>query len=157
MSEPAIRSTCVTQPALLLSAEDHDRLIGIAHAVLVRYPAEDARFLLDELNRADIVAPEWIPDNVVMMNSYVEFVDSHTGATRRVQLVFPYQADISRGRISVLSPVGAALIGLAEGQSIAWRTSTRRDRGLTVLRVSRMPFPTSPSPASVSEREGEPA
>lgn len=157
MSDPAVRNAHVPQPALLLSAEDHDRLIGIAHAVLVRYPAEDARFLLDELNRADIVPPEWIPDNVVMMNSHVEFVDSHTGATRRVQVVFPYQADISRGRISVLSPVGAALIGLAEGQSITWRTSGRRDRGLTVLRVSRLPFPTRPSPAAVNEKEGEPA
>lgn len=157
MSEPATRNTSVTQPPLLLSAEDHDRLIGIAHAVLVRYPAEDARFLLDELDRADVVPPEWVPDNVVTMNSYVEFVDSHTGATRRVQVVFPYQADISRGRISVLSPVGAALIGLAEGQSISWRTSGRRDRGLTVLRVSRMPLPTRPSPVAVSEKEGEPA
>lgn len=156
MSDPAIRNARVTQPALLLSAEDHDRLIGIAHAILVRYPAEDARFLLDELNRADIVAPEWIPDNVVTMNSFVEFVDRHTGATRRVQLVFPYQADISRGRISVLSPVGAALIGLAEGQSITWRTSGRRDRGLTVLRVSRMPFPARSSPAEISEKEGKP-
>ena len=157
MSEAAIRNARVPQPVLLLSAEDHDRLIGIAHAVLVRYPAEDARFLLDELNRADVVPVEWVPDNVVAMNSYVEFVDSHTGATRRVQLVFPYQADISRGRISVLSPVGAALIGLAEGQSITWRTSGRRDRGLTVLRVSRVPFPTTRSPAEISDKEGKPA
>jgi len=141
------------QPPLLLSADDHDRLISLARDTVDRYPAEDARLLLDELQRADIVPPDWMPEEVVAMNSYVEFDDDRTGVTRRVQLVFPYRADISKGRISVLSLIGAALIGLAEGQSIVWQTRDKRPRRLSVRRVSRAPFPTPPRPNA--QREGE--
>lgn len=143
------------QPPLLVSADDHHRLITLAQATVERYPADDVLMLLDELQRADIVPPDWMPEEVVAMNSYVEFTDDRTGATRRVQLVFPYQADISKGRISVLSLVGAALIGLAEGQSIVWRTRDKRPRRLSVRRVSREPFPTPPTPNA--QRKGEPS
>jgi regulator of nucleoside diphosphate kinase len=60
---------------------------------------------------------------------------SDNGETRRVKLVFPGQADIAAGRISILTPIGAALIGLSEGQSIAWKTRDGRLRQLTILAV----------------------
>jgi regulator of nucleoside diphosphate kinase len=75
-----------------------------------------------------------VPANVVQMGSTVEFA-TEEGVTRRITLVFPGQADITAARISVVTPIGAALIGLSEGQSIAWSTRDGRERRLTVLAV----------------------
>jgi regulator of nucleoside diphosphate kinase len=92
-------------------------------------------FLLEEVERARIVEPESVPTTVVTMGALVEFRDEHTGAERSVTLVYPGEQDIELGRISVLTPVGAALIGLSEGQSIEWRTPAGEERSLTVLSV----------------------
>ena len=89
------------------------------------------------MERADVVTAEAIPPNVVQMGSGVVF-QSDNGETRRVRLVFPGQADIAAGRISILTPIGAALIGLSEGQSIAWKTRDGRSRQLTILAVEGM-------------------
>ena len=72
---------------------------------------------------------------VVTMGAQVDFWDDTTGQERRVTLVYPDEADLAAGRLSVLSPVGAALIGLSVGQSIEWETPSRGWRSLTVLRV----------------------
>lgn len=127
-------------PPVVISADDYSRLASLAKATLARYPADDAQLLLDELHRADVLPPHSISERVVGMNSFVEFRDETTGNTRVLQLVFPYQADIRGGRLSVLSQIGAALIGLAEGQSITWETRDGRERRITVLRVSKKPF-----------------
>jgi regulator of nucleoside diphosphate kinase len=91
-------------------------------------PATDVRALrglqsaklAEELDRADIVPLEHVPDDVVTMHARVRYLDETAGDTREVMLVYPDEADASQGRISVLSPVGAALLGLAAGQSIEW-------------------------------------
>jgi regulator of nucleoside diphosphate kinase len=70
------------------------------------------------------------------MGSEVEFRDNKTGEVRRVTLVYPDEADVSRGRISVLTPIGAALIGLSESQSIDFQPPSGGLRSLTVLKVS---------------------
>jgi regulator of nucleoside diphosphate kinase len=70
------------------------------------------------------------------MGSFVEFRDDESGRVRTVQLVFPADADMEADRISVLTPIGAALIGLSEGQSIEWRTRGGDWKTLTVLKVS---------------------
>jgi regulator of nucleoside diphosphate kinase len=69
------------------------------------------------------------------MNSEVQFRDDTTGKVQRVMLVYPEEADISLHKISVLTPVGTALIGLPTGQSITWETPTGELRQLTVLAV----------------------
>jgi regulator of nucleoside diphosphate kinase len=150
MSTEMVRETEALQPSILLSHDDYNLLTDLARATLARYPADDAQLLLEELHRADTVSAEWVPSGVVMMNSYVEFRDDRTGASRRVQLVYPYQADIKKGRISVLSLVGAALIGLAEGQSIAWQIRNGDQRRLTVLRARKEPFADDGDAAEVS-------
>jgi len=140
MSDQTISRDIARQPHLLVSADDYDRLMELARSTAARYPADDVQQLLDELHRADIVPPDWMPQGIVAMNSYVEFRNDCTGSIRRVQLVYPYSANISQGRISVLSPVGAALIGLAEGQTIGWDTRNGQSRQLTVLRAGSKPF-----------------
>jgi regulator of nucleoside diphosphate kinase len=65
----------------------------------------------------------------------VEFRDDTTGKVQTVTLVYPEDADISKGRISVLTPIGTALIGVRAGDSISWETRTGDLRRLTVLQV----------------------
>ena len=74
-------------------------------------------------------------DFSVAMNSVVRFRDESNGAVRQVELVYPPDANIEAGRISVLTPIGAALIGVGVGQSIPCPTQTGQSRALTVLGV----------------------
>lgn len=120
-------------PALIISDVDRERLSRLALAAMDRTP-EIADELLSEMERATVVDQDSIPTNVVRMGSTVEF-KSNDGRHRRVTLVFPAEADIAEGKISVLTPVGAALIGLTEGQSIMWTTRDGRDQELTILTV----------------------
>ncbi|MCE5197595.1 MAG: nucleoside diphosphate kinase regulator [Armatimonadota bacterium] len=73
-----------------------------------------------ELARAQVVAPEEIPPDVVTMNSTVHLVDMKTGEDETYTLVFPADADISQGRISVLAPIGTAILGYRAGDIFAW-------------------------------------
>lgn len=121
-----------TLPEIILGGTDHARLTTLANAALDTVP-DTAEELLSELDRARIVADESVPRDVVRMGSRVEFRADNE--CRRVTLVFPPEADIAAGRISVLTPVGAALIGLAKGQSIAWTARDGSRHELTVLAV----------------------
>jgi regulator of nucleoside diphosphate kinase len=123
-------------PPIIISDIDQTRLSGVATAAMDRVP-EIAEELMSEIERATVVEARSIPSNVVRMGSTVEF-GSNDGQHRRVTLVFPGEADISRGKISVLTPVGAALIGLSEGHSIMWTTRDGRHQQLTVLAVEPM-------------------
>lgn len=91
--------------------------------------------LLDEIDRATICSRDAMPGDVVTMGSEVTFRDEKTGSARTVQLVYPGDADISAGRISILTPVGAGLIGLAVGQSINWPDRGGTDHALTIVAV----------------------
>jgi transcription elongation GreA/GreB family factor len=75
----------------------------------------------------------------VRMQSHVRFRDESTGQVRDVQLVYPGEADPAHGRISILTPVGTALIGLTEGQSIRWKDRGGKNKCLTVLNVRDLP------------------
>ena len=90
--------------------------------------------LLDEIDRATICRRSDIPSDVVTMGSDVTFVDAKSGAERTVRLVYPGDADISTGRISILTPIGAGLIGLSVGQSINW-PDRGDDHMLTIVAV----------------------
>jgi regulator of nucleoside diphosphate kinase len=123
-------------PPLTLSAGDEERLSSLAVAMARRSP-EAARLLLREIDRALLVPADEVPSDVVAMYSHVEYRDEATAAVRWVELVYPQEADIAHGRVSVLSLVGAGLLGMAVGQTILWPTQDGRERPLTVLRVSR--------------------
>jgi regulator of nucleoside diphosphate kinase len=74
--------------------------------------------LNNELNRANIVAPKEIPDNIVTMNSKVNLCLN--GEEMMVTLVYPDEADITENKLSVLSPVGTAILGYSVGNIIKW-------------------------------------
>ena len=100
---------------------------------------QSASTLEDEIVRADVREPDAIPADVVTMNSRFECRDESGGATRVLQLVYPVDADASAGRVSVLAPVGAALIGLSVGQSIEWPLPSGRATRLTVTKILYQP------------------
>ena len=87
-----------------------------------------------ELERAIVVKPEAIPPSVVTMNSQVEVRDLDTGLKLCLTLVFPTLANIESGRVSVLAPLGLALLGSHEGAEVAWQTP----RGVRRARVERV-------------------
>lgn len=79
-----------------------------------------AQTLAAELARATVVPATAVPADVVTMNSDIECVDEASGRRHRVVLAYPADADPARGRVSVLAPVGSALLGLSVGQAIDW-------------------------------------
>lgn len=106
------------KPAIVVTKTDHERLSRLAESHVTRNP-EVSEELLIELDRARIVKDDKIGADVVRMGSTLRFT-SDLGEDRTVTLVFPGEADIAANRISILTPIGAALIGLSAGQSIDW-------------------------------------
>lgn len=125
-------------PHITLIARDHEQLSMLARAAAGKMP-DLASILLDELDRAHVLA-EGRPEQTVCMGSEIEFRDDTTSKIQTVTLVYPGEADISHSKISVLTPVGAALIGVRSGDSITWETRTGELRKLTVLEVREPRF-----------------
>lgn len=94
-------------------------------------------YLHEELDRAHVLPAEELPPDIVSLGSQVEFRDEKTGKSQEITLVYPFDADITRRRVSVLTPVGAALLGLSVNQTISVHTRTGQKRELTVLKVGR--------------------
>jgi regulator of nucleoside diphosphate kinase len=120
-------------PKITVTEPDFESLSRIASASLDAFP-DVAGELLRELDRARVVAERSAKPDVVRMNSVVSYrLDD--GSERRVVLVYPAAADISQSRVSIMTPIGTALIGLKEGQSITWTNRTGKRQQLTVLAV----------------------
>jgi regulator of nucleoside diphosphate kinase len=107
--------------------------------------------LRKELDRAIVVSSAAVPPDVATMNSRIRYIDETAGEQRTVSLVYPQQADGAAGKVSVLAPVGTALLGLSEGQAIEWDFpdgSRRRLKLEAVLqqpeRISNTPLPRAP-------------
>jgi len=121
-------------PSIIVCDADYDRLISVAAAALGRTP-EIAESLLCELERAVVVEQDVLPSIVVRLGSEVTF-RSDEDTPRRVRLVLPFEANIAEGKISIMTPVGTALLGLSPGQSIPCRVREGLCRVLTVLEVT---------------------
>lgn len=121
------------KPDIIISEADERSLTRLAADVLGR-SRDLGEELLAEIERARVVPGSSVPADVVQMGSIVEF-RQEGGRTRRVQLLYPGRADIAANRISILTPIGTALLGLREGQSIAWKARDGRACRLTVISV----------------------
>jgi len=121
-------------PSLVIDEAYYERLESLAIGGTER-ALEAAERLLEEIERAEVLPSEQVPPTVVNIGSEVTYRDEDTGQSHAACVVFPAEADISQHRISVLTPVGAALIGLSEGQSIGWLSRDGKERRLTVLAV----------------------
>ena len=126
-------------PSIYLTQNDLDRLTDLLEAYAAGSGGRLFEKLENELARAIIVPREQIPNDVVTMNSRVVFEEETTGERRYVTLVYPAQADISAGKISILVPVGTALLGLRVGQSIDWELPSGQKRRYRVIDVPFQP------------------
>ena len=120
-------------PHIVVSTADCERLTDLATASLERLP-EVANELLAEMERAKVVEAKAVPADVVRMGSIVTF-EQDDGHTRRMTLVYPAEEDIDEKRLSVMTPIGAALVGLGVGQSISWTARDGHRHQLKVLKV----------------------
>lgn len=124
------------KPPIHLSEADYDVIAGLALGMEQRAP-QLAEQILEEINRARLHPAGALPRDVVAIGSEVEFLDDSNGERRRLRLVLPAEADIDSGRISVVSPVGAGLIGMSVGREIDWPTPDGRPRSLRILAVEQ--------------------
>jgi regulator of nucleoside diphosphate kinase len=131
MTTPQRRATA-RSPNIYMSEADHRRLSG-----LVGFPTEalsGAALLRNELDRAIILGPTDTPRSFVRIGSIVTYEDCATSRVRTVQLVLPEDANIDENRISALTPVGAALLGLKVGRAFVWGPKDRA-RKVRILSV----------------------
>ncbi|MEJ8571204.1 nucleoside diphosphate kinase regulator [Microbaculum marinum] len=137
------------KPAISLTRSDSERLWRLAESCATRNP-DVAEVLFAELERARVVDDARVSGGVVRMGSTLRYT-SDLGEDRRVTLVFPGEADIAAGKVSILTPIGAALIGLSAGQSIDWTGRDGRTHRLTVQSVEA-PAPEASTPSSENLR-----
>lgn len=118
--------------SLVIARSDFEKILSVAS--LAR--SEIAALLEEELARASVVPDGELPPGVVSMHSEVVFLDVETGRESTVTLVYPPEAKTEEGKISILAPVGSALIGLSVGQAIEWPMPGGRTKTLKVISVT---------------------
>lgn len=122
------------QPKIILDQATVYRIESLGQRLYQSNPTLADR-LFGELGRARLVSRDKLPANVVSLGRRVTYRDETTGEEKVVVLTSPEDADISQQRISVLTPIGVALLGLSEGAQFGWNDRTGATRSLTVLRV----------------------
>lgn len=123
-------------PPIYVIDTEADALYELAVSIEQRSP-DVAHKLCEELDRANVLSVQDIPSDVVIMRSHVEFVDERSGDKRKVELVWPRDADMDRNRLSVMTLVGAGLIGMRKGASINWPDRSGEERCLRIVEVSQ--------------------
>jgi regulator of nucleoside diphosphate kinase len=122
------------RPPLHLGERESDLVGNLALRAEHQHPLV-AAMLLAEIDRAEIHDDANLPQDVVTLGAEVRFVDERSGRIRTVTLVLPGEANISLGRISILTPIGAALFGLSAGQVIEWPDRAGEERRIRIVAV----------------------
>jgi len=123
---------------IIVTTRDHAELssvIAVTGKVSHRVKWE-LRLLENELNRARIVAPEKVPPDVITINTRAEFLDLETGERMEFTVVLPIDANTNDGKISVLAPLGTAMLGYRVGDEFVWHVP----HGLRRLKVIKLHF-----------------
>lgn len=121
-----------------ISTRDHGRLQELL-LVAKQFASPQPAFLRDlegELQRASVVPPEQVPPYVVTMNTRVKLIDTDTGKEKSYTLVFPSDADLEEGKLSILSDLGVAILGYSVGDTIEWEFP----EGLKRIRIAMIDF-----------------
>lgn len=130
---------------IYITRDDYSKLRLLLTTALHSNRSAALQKLREELDRAAVIDPVAIPPDVVTMESSVEFEDLHTSEVEEYTITFPERADVGQGRLSVLAPVGTALIGCRVGDIVSWATPG----GVRQLKVRRVtPRPAEPVAAS---------
>jgi regulator of nucleoside diphosphate kinase len=124
-------ATTVEQTTLYITELDRQRLEKLIELAGERNRRANHLYLArleEELERAETVAPEEVPADVITMRSRVRLRDLNTGEEMVYTLVFPSEANFDEGKISVLAPVGTAMLGYRVGSLIEWEVPSGRRR-----------------------------
>jgi regulator of nucleoside diphosphate kinase len=127
----------MNSPPIIVTEQDLARLEKLLESESVR-ALPGVEMLTAELSRATVVTAEEIGPDVITMNSTVRFVDEGDYKAYQLELVYPHQAG-QPGTVSILAPVGSALLGLSVGQTIHWQVPGGRDLRLRVVKVVSQP------------------
>lgn len=131
MNSPTIEAA---RPTIHLIDNEADALANLALEAEDSLPQVSA-LLLEEIGRAQLHRAAALPAGTISMHSTVTYRDEASATERTVEIVYPAEADIAAGRISILTPIGVGLIGLRQGTSIAWPDRNGRVRRLSVIDV----------------------
>lgn len=125
-----------TKKQLILKREDYDILMsyltGLARSAT--FSRQNAEALEDEIKKAKLVTADKFPANVVGLNSLVKIKDENSGKIMELILVTPDKADIKKRMVSVMAPIGAALIGFQQGHELSWEVPSGKKK-FTILEV----------------------
>lgn len=107
---------------LVMTQQDHDRLLALIreHRQQQTGERENLDALEQELSKARIVPREELPSDVVTMHSTVKVRSGDAKRRQTYTIVYPHEADIDRGRLSVLAPISTALLGYRVGDEVTW-------------------------------------
>jgi len=122
------------RPPIHLVDVESDLVSDLALRAEHRHPVV-AAMLLAEIERAELHSRERLPKGVITLGAEIDFVDEKSRQKRTVRLVLPGEVNIALGRISILTPVGAALYGLSAGQSIDWPDLAGQERRIRIMAV----------------------
>lgn len=132
------RSTAAVVPnKVMVTRADYRELMPLTAAS--RQQGDAADQLSEKLETCTLIDAVDIPPTVITMNTEAEVRDEATGHVTRLTLVYPRDANIATGRVSVLTPVGVALLGLAEGASVRFTAPSGEEKHMTVLKVLSQP------------------
>jgi len=126
------------RPTITLAEHEADTLADLALRSM-NTSSLGAKLLAEEVDRANTLPASELPGDVVTMNSRVVFEDEASGETHAVELVYPKDADMEAHRLSVLSPMGAGLIGMQQGSAIEWPNRQGVLRRLKIVEVVQPP------------------
>ena len=123
----------LTKPDIFVSIKDYGKLVDLLDSL----PPDDAtKQLLDELDRAEVIDSYGMADDVVAMHSTVSFTVLQTGQSFSYKLVYPNE-NLEGNKLSILSPVGSALLGLSVGQEMEWPFGSGKTTHLRIDAVSQ--------------------
>src|SRR5690606_4884334 len=125
-----------TKKKIILKREDYDILMSYLTGLTRsgKFDRQNAEALEEEIKKAKLVSEEKFPEDVIGLNSVVKIKDEHSGKVMELILVTPDKADIKNRKVSVMAPVGAALIGFQQGNEVSWEVPSGR-RKFTILEV----------------------
>jgi regulator of nucleoside diphosphate kinase len=134
-NEPMKRGKKASKDSLVISSFDKKRLMRLLRSGdAAAERREELEDLAKEIERGTEVQPQEIPPDVVTMNSTVRVTDVDAGSSHVYTIVFPADADYEKGRISILAPLGTALLGFRAGDVVNWDMP----RGIRRLRIDEI-------------------
>jgi regulator of nucleoside diphosphate kinase len=136
----------MNQTPIYISRDDYAKLRLLLAAALHSNGNAALHELREELDRAAVIDPAVFPADVVTLESVVQYEDLGSGEIEEYTITFPERADIGKKRVSILAPIGTALIGCRTGDIVNWSTPG----GIRQLKVRQVtPRPAEPATGSL--------